>query len=322
MIGDCLTYYADEKGSKTRPDGLAAELDPLADFFGAKVVDDYVPKMSGEYVAWRTAQRDKRATKSIGKLIEVSTAKRELVTLSAALNFCVENKKLSKAPVISLPEVASRRDTFLTRTEIARLLWGALGWRWNERDGKFGKRNRHRIHRHVARFILIYYYTATRHDAVLRLGWMASTSGGWFDIDAGVLYRRPLDAVETNKKKKPCVIPEELMRHLPRWKRLTVRHVIERHGKPISGQLRRAFAGAVMMAGLPADVTPHLLKHSCITHMLQNGKSTWDVAGHVGTSEKVIRDNYGHHAQLHQRAMLKNAFKSGGKSGGKNAGVG
>jgi integrase len=58
------------------------------------------------------------------------------------------------------------------------------------------------------------------------------------------------------------------------------------------------------MAGLGPDVTPHVLKHSCATLMLQNRISTWDVAGVLGTSEAVIRKTYGHHSVEHLRAAV------------------
>ena len=37
--------------------------------------------------------------------------------------------------------------------------------------------------------------------------------------------------------------------------------------------------GIAKLGELPRDVTPHTLKHSCATLMLQNGVSTWNVAG-------------------------------------------
>src|SRR5262249_26457323 len=80
----------------------------------------------------------------------------------------------------------------LKRSELAALLWATLGF---NRDGT---RNRFRINRHLARFILVGFYTGTRHDAILKLQWQANTVGGCFDIDAGILYRRPQDAIETN----------------------------------------------------------------------------------------------------------------------------
>ena len=54
-----------------------------------------------------------------------------------------------------------------------------------------------------ARFILVALYTGTRHDAILRLQWMANTTGGWFDLDAGILFRRPQD-LRTAAKPSVC----------------------------------------------------------------------------------------------------------------------
>ena len=55
---------------------------------------------------------------------------------------------------------------------------------------------------------------------------------------------------------------------------------------------------------LGPEVTPHVLKHTCATLMLQNRVSTWDVAGVLGTSEAVIRKTYGHHAVEHLRRAV------------------
>jgi hypothetical protein len=38
------------------------------------------------------------------------------------------------------------------------------------------------------------------------------------------------------------------------------------------------------------------------TWLLQNRVPIWDVSGFVGTSEKVIRDTYGHHSPDHLNA--------------------
>ena len=173
-----------------------------------------------------------------------------MVTLSAALNWCFRNKHLDRPVVVKLPKVAERRERYLTRQEVAALLWAALGF---NRDGT---RNRFRINRHLARFILIALYTGTRHDAILQLQWLASTSGGWFDLASGVLYRRPQDAIETNKRRTPSPIPPRLMPHLRRWRKLSTQYVIEYDGKPIASQLRRAWAGARIMAGLGPMLRP------------------------------------------------------------------
>lgn len=182
LIGDCLSIYCEKHGpSVARPDGLALEVERLAEYWGDKTVAEVTEEASSGYVAWRCAQTDKRATRSKGRNIAPSTAKRELVTLSAALNWCWRNKKLSVPVVVALPSVAERRERYLKRSEVAALLWAALGF---NRDAT---RNKFRINRHLARFILIGLYTGTRHDAMLRLQWMPNTTGGWFDLEAGIL---------------------------------------------------------------------------------------------------------------------------------------
>jgi integrase len=299
LIGDCLSVYCDKHGPMiARPDGLALEIERIAEFFGDRFVSDLTDELCTAYVDWRCAQTDRRATVNKGRTIKPSTAKRELVTLSAALNWCWRNKRLDRPVVITMPQVAERRERFLTLDQVAAFLWAALGF---NRDGT---RNRFRINRHLARFILIGLYTGTRHDAILRLQWMANTTGGWVDLDAGMLYRRPQDAVESNKKRTPAPIPPRLMPHLRRWQKLSTQYVVEYDGKPIASQLRRAWNSARAMAALGADVTPHVLRHSCATLMLQNRISTWDVAGVLGTSEAVIRKTYGHHCVEHLRGAV------------------
>jgi integrase len=298
LIGDCLAIYCEKHGPTiARANGLALEVERLAEFFG-DLVAELTPELCNSYVAWRCAQTDRRATKTMGQAIKPATARRELVTLSAALNWCWRNKRLDRPVVITLPKVIEHRERYLKRNEIAALLWAALGFNRDRR------RNRFRINRHLARFILVGLYTGTRHDAILRLQWMANTTGGWFDLDAGVLYRRPQDATESNKRRTPSPIAPRLMPHLQRWRRLSIQYVIEYDGKPIASQLRRAWAGARAMAGLGSDVTPHVLKHTCATLMLQNRVSTWDVAGVLGTSEAVIRKTYGHHSVDHLRTAV------------------
>jgi integrase len=299
LIGDCLSVYCEKHGpTVARPEGLALEVERLAEYWGDKLATEVTEETCNGYLAWRCAQTDKRATRSKGRNIAISTAKRELVTLSAALNWCWRNKRLSVPVVVTLPSVAERRERYLTRSELAALLWAALGF---NRDGT---RNKFRINRHLARFILIGLYTGTRHDAMLRLQWMPNTAGGWFDLEAGILYRRPQDAIETNKRRTPSPIPRRLMPHLSRWRNPSTQYVIEYDGKPIASQLRRGWIGARMMAGLGPDVTPHALKHTCATLMLQNRVSTWDVAGILGTSEAVIRRTYGHHSVEHLRRAV------------------
>ena len=71
---------------------------------------------------------------------------------------------------------------------------------------------------HVARFILIGLYTGTRHEANLSMRWGVNSKSGWFDLDRGVMYRRGEGEADTNKRRVPAPIPDNLLPHLKRWR--------------------------------------------------------------------------------------------------------
>jgi integrase len=74
-----------------------------------------------------------------------------------------------------------------------------------------------------------------------------------------------------------------------------MRFCIEYDGKRVQ-KLRRSWRSACDAAKLGKDVTPHTLRHTSVTWRLLAGGKIWDVAHYVGMSEKMVRDNYGHHS--------------------------
>lgn len=58
----------------------------------------------------------------------MQTARRKLETLNAAIGYAFGERKLKYLVPVSLPDKSEARDRWLERDEIARLLWGALGW--------------------------------------------------------------------------------------------------------------------------------------------------------------------------------------------------
>jgi integrase len=216
-----------------------------------------------------------------------ATAARELRVLSAAINYCVAEGYLTMAPKVTLPTVPLTKDRFLTRKEAARLLWAT------------------RRVPHLRTFILIGLYTGTRSTAILNLRWMPNTTGGWVDLESGLLYRGAQGRTETNKKVPTCALPAKLVGHLRRARKRTVRHVIEFNGEPIK-RLTTAWHTACEAAGLVAedgtcDVTPHTLRHTCVTWRMLRGGKIWDVADYVGMSEEMVRKRYGHHSPEFQK---------------------
>ena len=298
LIADLLAEYGDLHGPKTRrPDLIGGAINKLLDFFGDKTAGAITRAACNAYVGWRVEQAHARASLN-RKPIKASTARRELTVLSAALRWCWKEGKIDRPIPVTLPKQAGPRERHLSRDEVAALLRGALGW------DRRGVRYRSRINRHLARFILLALYTGTRHDAILRLQWTPNTQGGWIDLDAGVIYRKAGAAVDSSKRRPPVPIPPRLLPHLRRWRKLTARYAVEYAGRPIKSKERRAWQTARELAGLGPEVTPHILRHTCATMLLQLRVSVYDVAGVLGTTEDVIRRTYGHHAQDHLRQAV------------------
>lgn len=318
LIVDALAAYAENHApTVARPEIIGAAVLKLGEFFADRKVAAINETLCVQYVAWRCAQRDPRFAAKV-KTIAPATSARELAVLKAACGYCYRVGKLDRPIPVTLPRVGSRRERHLTRSEAAALLAAALGfyhdgtrWRraievrpnWRSYSSHHAGIE-HAARLHLARFILLGIYTGTRHAAILKLQWLRNTSGGFVDLDAGVIHRRPAAAIETSKRRPPVPIPPRLLPHLKRWRRLTARYVVEWRGAPLAGLIRTSWENARDRAGLSADVTPHVLRHTCATWLLQRGVSVYDVAGLLGCSEQVVRDTYGHHAQDHLRAAV------------------
>jgi integrase len=300
-----LTLYASDRAPDlAHPELVGYHMVPLVEHFGGMTCAQVSGATCRQYTAGRVAG-------TIGRRkVKTGTARRELETLAAALRYSHKERKLLFPIEVTFPEKAPRRERWLTRSEAAALVAGALGIVAVAHDVKTREPVKWaRMYQpvyHVARFILLALYTGTRHEAILRMRWGVNSSGGWFDLDRGVMYRRGQGEVETNKRRPPAPIPTNLVPHLRRWRRLTTSGPVEYAGRLILKE-RRGFNRARYLAGLGSEVTPHILKHTCATWMLQNRVPMWEVAGYLGTSEKIIRDTYGHHSPDHLPAA-RNAF--------------
>ena len=234
------------------------------------------------YVIFRTAQKLKTREGEEQRFVSPATARQELKLLGRAINHWHRESPLVAVPRVTLPAVVSKRERVLSRNEVARLLWAA-------RKLKFT---------HVARFILIGVYTGTRHQAILQLRWESSLVGGHADIERGVIYRRGSAERETSKRRPAVNIPLGLLAHLKSWTKCgrggTIVHL---KGQPIA-KMKRAWATVVRAAGLGPDVTPHVLRHTCASWLLWQGKTIWEVAGIIGADASTVERTYGHHQLL------------------------
>jgi len=214
-------------------------------------------------------------------------ARRSLETLRAATNYFHKEYGLDPVPAFTMPAKPKARQRWLTRSEAARLLWVARGTP------------------HLARFILIGLYTGTRSGAILDLMWMPSTTGGWIDVERGVLHRASAEKRETKKRQPPAKMPERLLAHARRWKRMDgdIRHVVQWNGAPVAS-IKKAFRSARTAADLDDGVIPHCLRHTCATWLMQRGAEAWDAAGYLGMTVEMLDRTYGHHSPTHQQGAM------------------
>jgi integrase len=156
------------------------------------------------------------------------------------------------------------------------------------------------VGKHIARFILVGLYTGTRHAAICGAAFHEAIGRGHIDLGRGVFYRRARGAARTKKRQPAVRLPDRLLAHLRRWHRLGIATyaVVEWSGKPVRS-VRKGFAAAVKAAGLPVTgpdrITPHTLRHTAATWMMQNGADLWQAAGYLGMTVEMLQERYGHH---------------------------
>jgi integrase len=67
------------------------------------------------------------------------------------------------------------------------------------------------------------------------------------------------------------------------------------------GDIKKGFAASCRRAELE-DVTPHTLRHTAATWLMQAGVPLWQASGYLAMSEKVLTEVYGHHHPDYMRA--------------------
>lgn len=288
-IGDVLTVYLEEKSDGTSdPRKNEQSIGRLNDFFGSMTVSQIKGKTCRDFTT-------KRGT--------ASGARRDLETMRAAVRYYHKEYGLDVIPSFTLPDKSVPRERYLTRSEAAALLWAALGWeKKGEGQNSYWVRRRDQKRSHLARLILIGVYTGTRPGAILKLQWLRSTTGGWADLDRGVIFRRAEgERVAHNKRKPPVKMAKRLLAHMKRWKKLDgwgddsvgIRHAVHYLGEPII-KPNKAFRSAIAAAGLSSDVTPHVLRHTRGTWLAQAGVPTNEAAASLGLTAEEYERTYLH----------------------------
>jgi integrase len=284
-VADVIALYLrDVVNGHARPKETKARLSSILDFFGDKMLSDINGDLCRAYAV--RAKTD-------------SAARRALEDLRAAIKHHRKEGKCSEVVEIVMPLRRPHRERWLTRTEAARLIWRA----WTYREVQKGVQTDKRPRRHIARFILVGLYTGTRAGPICEAAMCPTIGRGWVDLSEGVFYRRAPGRKATKKRAPPVRLPNRLLAHLRRWHRLGISResVIEYEGRAVK-RVTKAFNAAVLDAGLAAEhgkVTPHILRHTAATWLMQRGVDPWIAAGYLGMTIQTLIQNYGHHHPEH-----------------------
>jgi integrase len=285
-IADVLSIYLDDHGPEiTDQIKLGSTICRLNDYWGGKTLSQITTTECRAYVKER------------GK---TGGARADLETLRAAINHHAKEGLHHGIVRVVLPAKGQPRDRWLTRAEAAKLLWAC--WRYREIQTLHRGRGKgqpvpteKRPLRHLARFILIGLYTGTRASAIASASPYRDLGHSFVDLDQGIYYRLAIGRRATNKRQTPAPLPPRLLAHMRRWVRLGIvtSHFVEWHGSPVKS-VKTGFRHAVALAKLWGKVTPHTLRHTAATWLMQAGVPIWQAAGYLGMSAQVLERTYGH----------------------------
>jgi integrase len=216
-----------------------------------------------------------------GEGVSDGTVRIELAALKAAMRWAGhrDQRLIAEVPTIVMPPRGESRVRWLTREEADRLIAAC---------------DRH----HIRLFVLIALNTAARTGAILGLTWDR------VDLALRIVDFRDPAVAPSRKRRRLVRINDTLAAALSEAKAVsTSGHVIEWAGQGIA-RIIHGFRDAAARAGL-AGVTPHVLRHTAVTWMLQAGVGIWEVAGMAGMTTEMIEAVYGHHHPDYQRSAAR-----------------
>jgi integrase len=261
LVTDVLTLYATERAPKiVAPRVIGCAIDVLSRYWEGRTVIDVNMHTTQLYAEKRERSR--------------STVRRELSVLRAAINYAAHRGVLTRPVYVELPKAPPPRERWLTRDESAKLIRAACT---------------QKARLYLPLFILIGLYTGRRSEAILSLRWPQ------VDLERGLINFELRDREQTDKRRGRVRIPPKLLPHLKRarLRGTDMGYVIHDGGKRIKG-IKKGFASACKRASLE-DVTPHTLRHTAATWLMQRGVKPWDASQFLAMSIKTLERVYAHH---------------------------
>ena len=290
-LGELIAYYIKEHlPSLARPDTALKCFERLIPFWGDLLLSDIKKSKVYEYVDYRRAEFyawQKGHDRETRKELKMPTVRRELEQLQACIGYAYRDNIISICPFLWKPDKSRSRDRWLTKKEAGQLI-------------RASKSLQH-ASEYLPLFILIGLYTGARTEAILKLRWPQ------VDFKRGLI---DFTLNQTNNIKKAAVVPmtrrirRELLKAKLRGSDLG--YVIHQNQRPIKS-VKNSFRTSCDIAELE-NVTPHILRHTAASWMVQKNVSASKVAKYIGCTTQVIENTYGHLAPDH----LKEAVESYG----------
>jgi integrase/recombinase XerC len=226
-----------------------------------------------------------------------STLARKLATLRSFYKFLVKRRHLTSNPVstIKTPKQEKKLPKFLDYAQIQKLLTTPPSDCW------LGARDRAMME--------------TMYSAGLRVSELVSLNLDDVDFLSEVIHIRG-----KGKKERLCPIGSRALQSIQHYLEFRSRRMesdpnfdgkvlfANKHGKRLSTRsVRRKMDKYLMEAGLDPAISPHTLRHSFATHMLNNGadlRSVQELLGHQSLSTTQI---YTHVTTSRMKEQYQNA---------------
>jgi integrase len=241
---------------------LKYAIQALTGYWSGKVVSDINIPSCRQYIAFR-----------MDAGVSLSTIARELTCLRAACNHAHRWERIDKVPSFEIPTDLPKREVWLFKDELKRLIDVA--------DPT------------MKLFIRLCYGTGSRRAAIEQLQW-----------DQLNFQRKTISLAKLGEKstckRRPTVPMGDLFSILEQRFTKRENEWVLGSGRDLLYEFQKVLAKADLTRvghrdGRPTGkVTPHVLRHSRATHLLEDGASIFAVSKLLGDTPTTVQRVYGH----------------------------
>jgi integrase len=243
---------------------IRTALKPLKRFFIGKRTTEIDIPMCRQYTAYRMSSG-----------VTMSTVARELTTLRAACNHALKWKRITfnDKPTFEIPTDLPRREIWLFKEEIRHIISHSPPV--------------------IANFIKIAYGTGSRRRAVETLKWEQC------DFHRRTINLAKKGERKTNKRRPTVPMGDLYDLLMDLYETSENEWVLGSDNDLLAGFTRACESAGLLNVenknGRPAGrITPHILRHSRATHLLEDGVSIYAVSKLLGDNATTVQKTYGH----------------------------